>query len=231
MQKNINQLLDEFSDTHRMIGRMKPEQRDALQAIASVRRLANQQHIAMLGEMVDGVYLIVEGGVRLESFSESGDRFLVGDLQAGDLFGLLSVLEDEPSIHHATAIGETVACYMPAKQFRSFIYADQELTRQMVELMCRRLRMSLVMVTRFAPGSLECRVARCLIALADNLGNRPETGKSAKVSINQFDLAAMLSVSRQSVNRVLKSLEADGTIMSGYNTVEILDLDRLRQRM
>lgn len=231
MTKSIQQLLEDFSDTHQMVGRMNEAQKAALQAIASVRKLGNQHHMAMLGEKVDGVYLIVEGGVRLESFSESGDRFLVGDLQTGDLFGLLSVLEDEPSIHYALAMGDTVALFLPAAPFRRFIYADTELTRQMVELMCRRLRMSLVMVTRFAPGSLECRVARCLVALADNLGNFPEVNKKVDVAINQFDLAAMLSVSRQSVNRVLKLLEADGMILSGYNTVEICDLDQLRQRM
>ncbi len=209
---------------------MDDVQKAALRQIASVRRLGNQQPVAMLGEKVDGVYLIVEGGVRLESFSESGDRFLVGDLQEGDLFGLLSVLEDDPSIHHACTLGEMVALFLPAAQFRRFIYSDPNLTRQMVELMCRRLRMSLIMVTRFAPGSLENRVARCLIALADSLGSRPDVGTQARVAINQFDLAAMLSVSRQSVNRVLKSLEAEGLIAGGYNTVEILDLDRLRQR-
>ena len=38
----------------------------------------------------------------------------------------------------------------------------------------------------------------------------------------------MLSSSRQTVNQLLKRLEADGAIRLSYGQVEILDLDALR---
>ena len=97
-----------------------------------------------------------------------------------------------------------------------------------VEIMCQRLRMSFAMVTRFAPGSQTARVVRCLLAQIDMHGFRPKAGTRTTVSINQFDLAAMLSISRQSVHRVLKEIEEQGIIAIGYNVIEVYDLNRLR---
>jgi CRP-like cAMP-binding protein len=49
-----------------------------------------------------------------------------------------------------------------------------------------------------------------------------------EVGVSQETLAAMLSTSRQTVNQVLKGLEASGLVKLQYGRVEIVDLDGLR---
>lgn len=228
MGEKARRLFESFQDTHQIIGRLADRHKNELANAAVVREIPNRQIIVPLGDAVDGVHFLIEGAIRLESHTESGDRFLVGDLLAGDVFGLLAVLDREPSIHHASAFGDTVTVFIPAERFRSIVYSDHELMREVIEIMCQRLRMSLIMVTRFAPGSQTSRVVRCLVAIADQLGFSAPEENHATLTINQFDIAAMLSVSRQSVNRVLKDLVSEGLISVGYNQIEVLDLRRLR---
>ncbi|MEY8828522.1 Crp/Fnr family transcriptional regulator [Sedimentitalea sp. XS_ASV28] len=228
MAKSVAKMLGEFSDTHHFLDSMSEEQKGRLIAISSVRRLSHQQQVATLGEPVDGIFLIIEGSLRLESFSEDGERFLAGDFLAGDMFGFLAVLDGKPSVHDATALGETTVIFINGERFRQFVFTDTELTKRAVEILCQRLRMSLAMVTRFAPGNQTSRVVRCLVASADQLGFRPHAGHQIRITINQFDLAAMLSISRQSVHRVLKELEDDGLLSIGYGVINVHDLNRLR---
>ncbi len=228
MKESVARLFRQFSDTHQILDRLTPDQKNRLIALASVRTFENRQQIATLCDPVDGIYFIVEGSIRLENISEDGDRFLSGYLMAGDVFGFMSVLDGQPSIHDATSHGETLVVFIPANRFRNFIFSDPQLTKATTMIMCQRLRMSLATFTRFAPGSLTARVARCLMGSIDPVGFQLETAKQTQILISQYDLAAMLSISRQSVHRVLKDLEMKGILKVGYNTIDVYNVAELR---
>ncbi|MGV0820643.1 Crp/Fnr family transcriptional regulator [Martelella sp. AMO21009] len=228
MAESVARLFEEFGDSHEFLNGMTAEQKQQLMTMASVRTLANRQLIATLDAPVDGIYFIVRGSIRLENIGENGDRFLSGDLLAGDVFGLLSVIDGKPPDHFASSHGGSTTVFVPAGQFRNFIYSDIGLTRALLEIVCRRLRMSLKILNRFAPGNLTARVARSLLTYIDQRGFPAEKPGRKQIAINQYDIAAMLSVSRQSVHRVLKELEASGILTVGYNSIEIRDLQKLR---
>ncbi|MGV0879101.1 Crp/Fnr family transcriptional regulator [Martelella sp. FLE1502] len=228
MAESVARLFEEFSDSHQFLKEMTAEQKQQLVTMASVRTLANRQVIATLDAPTDGIYFIVRGSIRLENIGENGDRFLSGDLLAGDVFGFLSVIDGQTPDHFASSHGESTTVFIPAGQFRNFIYSDIGLTKLMLEIVCRRLRMALITLNRFAPGSLTARVVRCLLTYVDQRGFRSKKPERTQIAVNQYDIAAMLSVSRQSVHRVLKELEASGILSIGYNSIEIRDLQKLR---
>ncbi|MGC3441032.1 helix-turn-helix domain-containing protein [Enterococcus faecalis] len=49
------------------------------------------------------------------------------------------------------------------------------------------------------------------------------------MQLPQEDLAAMLSLSRQTTNALLKELQTQGIVRLGYGEIEILDAQRLRE--
>jgi CRP-like cAMP-binding protein len=71
------------------------------------------------------------------------------------------------------------------------------------------------------------RVARRLALMAEGYGEWADRSQRV-VKVRQEVLAAMVSSSRQSINQVLKELEAKGLIKVAYGEIEILDLARLR---
>ena len=62
--------------------------------------------------------------------------------------------------------------------------------------------------------------------MAEGYGER--THLSRTVEVSQEQLAMMVSTSRQTANHLLKELESRGLIRLQYGSIEILDLEGLR---
>ncbi|WP_442895870.1 Crp/Fnr family transcriptional regulator [Bradyrhizobium sp. AZCC 2262] len=71
------------------------------------------------------------------------------------------------------------------------------------------------------------RLARCLIHLLEGYGQR-KAAPSCHVRVSQERLGTILSLSRQTVNELLRHLEQEGVIQCQRGGVRILDPRRLR---
>jgi CRP-like cAMP-binding protein len=71
------------------------------------------------------------------------------------------------------------------------------------------------------------RLARCLINLFEGYGQR-KAAPSCSVRVSQERLGMMLSLSRQTVNELLRHLEQESIIHCQRGGVRVLDLSRLR---
>ena len=77
-------------------------------------------------------------------------------------------------------------------------------------------------------SSVPVRLARRLLAIAGGYGERH--GLSTRViNVQQEQLGLMLSVSRQTVNQILRDFEAQGLVQRTRGSIEILDLASLRR--
>ena len=73
---------------------------------------------------------------------------------------------------------------------------------------------------------LERRLAKRLWMVANAYGAR--TGEARRhVRMPQEQLALMLGVSRQSLNKALRSLETQGVVVRRYGTIELVDVAAL----
>ena len=77
------------------------------------------------------------------------------------------------------------------------------------------------------PTPASVRVAHRLWMIAEGYGEID--GSRRVVQLAQEDLAAMLGVSRQTTNALLKALQEQGVVRLGYGEIEILDAQRLRE--
>jgi CRP-like cAMP-binding protein len=74
-------------------------------------------------------------------------------------------------------------------------------------------------------------LARELLRLADRHGKQTKNGVVIELRLSQEDLAVMIGVGRQTINRLLKSFEQDGIVSTSYTSLTIHDvkaLERLR---
>ena len=76
-------------------------------------------------------------------------------------------------------------------------------------------------------GALDCQLANAVVQLARVHGRIAQGSATLHVRVSQSDLAAMLSVSRQTVNKELRRLEQRGLLHAEYGRLEILDLPGL----
>jgi CRP-like cAMP-binding protein len=91
-------------------------------------------------------------------------------------------------------------------------------------------------VRRYADHAVEClfldlegRVARMLLGIVERAGRRDEPTR-LDLDLTQGELARMVAGSRQSVNQVLRRLEASGHLRRDEDGIEITDRDGLERR-
>ena len=72
------------------------------------------------------------------------------------------------------------------------------------------------------------RVARRLLLMADGYGDL-RLGTRRVLHVPQEQLAQLLSLSRQTVNQVLKEFEAHGILRLAYGEIELLDFAGLHR--
>lgn len=93
--------------------------------------------------------------------------------------------------------------------------------------MSQKLRLSFINIEHLSLMPASVRLAHRLLMIVEGYG---DTEQSKRVlQLPQEDLAAMLSLSRQTTNALLKDLQAQGVVRLGYGEIEILDAHRLRE--
>jgi CRP/FNR family transcriptional regulator, cyclic AMP receptor protein len=94
-------------------------------------------------------------------------------------------------------------------------------------LLVRKLRVALALLEDMALESPRVRLARCLVNLFEGYGRRKAV-PTDRVRVSQERLGMMLSVSRQTVNELLRQMEQESMVQCERGGVRILDPGRLR---
>ena len=200
-----------------------------LVALARVRPVADGERLFARGDEADGFYGVMQGQVRISSLGADGRELLVAVFEPGAWFGEISMFDDLPRTHDATAQGDAELLLIPKLSFRQLLDDDPSLYPHFMRMLCRKLRRSFGYIDSAAFLPLKGRLAYRLGELADLHGQpQPDGAITIGLHLPQEELARMISATRPSVSRVLKALEAEGSIALAYGRVSVLDLPRLR---
>lgn len=146
-------------------GELSPSELDSL---ASAMELidAEDGHVFIKeGTRGDGCFLIVEGKVRI-SHERDGQSHAIQDLQPGELFGLVALLDDGVRSATCTAIGPTSVAWLPTAAFTMLHEGSPKLVLHFQKLVVRQL-------THDARG-LNAALVRAM--LANEQGQAPTGG-------------------------------------------------------
>lgn len=194
-------------------------------AETQVRRIATGGFVCRKGEAVSHWIGVIDGLVRLGTHSADGKIASLTGIPAGAWFGEGSLLKDEARRYDAIALRDSRVAYMPRAAFHALLGESIPFNRFLLGHLNERLGQFIGTLESQRLADPDVRVATCLAWLFQpNL--YPATG--AQLRITQEELGLLSGVSRQRVNKALKTLAADGLLRVNYGCVTILDLDRLR---
>jgi len=198
----------------------------ALLAMARVQRLEAGQRLFHRGDKPCGLYAVVEGAVRVGAVSESGKEALLTLVEPPYWFGEISLFDGLPRTHDALATGACKLLQVPQAAMLGILEQRPLFWREMALLMSHKLRLSLITIEQISLMPASERLAHRLLMIAQGYG---EVEQARRVlQLPQEDLAAMLGLSRQTINSLLKALEQQGIIGLSYGAIEIRDLNGLQ---
>lgn len=199
--------------------------REALVARAQLWRLAHAERLFARGADADGLCCVTAGGLRIGALQVDGSESLLAYVEPYQWFGEISMIDGAPRTHDAVADGDTTVLVVPRKALHDWLREHPVYWRDLARLACAKLRTSFEVLEDIAHLPLEARLAKRLWLLAHGWGARGEARRV--IRLPQEQLALMLGVSRQSANKALRGLEAQGLVVLRYGEIELLDLAAL----
>lgn len=205
---------------------LPPAVQAALLASARRRQLSPGDALFLKGSEPDALFGVVRGRLRVSAVAPDGREAVIALLEPGHWFGEVSLLIGRERVYAVAAVAATEVAVLEAQHFHALVAARPDVHMALTRLVCLRLRQALAWIDDAMLMPLSVRLARRLTALDPAAPHAPGAG-GVMLHVSQEDLAAMLGVSRQGVNRQLKQWEADGVLRLGYRTVEVLQWDWL----
>lgn len=185
------------------------------------------EHLAAHLEHLKDVVIVLDGVLRVSSISLDGREHLVGLMEPGAIFGLVASIDGGVSPHSATADGDLTAFLLSSTEFRTLMETHQEFRDAIQGILCERLRLAFSILDQFAIGSPRARLAQRLLALGTSYGRKCKDGVEIDLHLTQDSLAAMIGLSRQRTNLILKNFEAEGLILLSYGKVVLANFEAL----
>jgi CRP-like cAMP-binding protein len=171
---------------------------------------------------------VVDGLVRIWVGSDSGKELTFSIMEPGDVFGEIALLDGLPRTANATAQEASLLLVIQRSAFLSVLESDVHLGKHIIELLCERLRRKTDLLSDFAFAELPVRLARKLNDLAT--AHAEIDGNSARLGklFSQTELAQMLGVSREAINKQLALWSQKGIVSTEEGGLTITDLSGLR---
>jgi CRP/FNR family cyclic AMP-dependent transcriptional regulator len=194
------------------------------------RHFRRNEVIFHQGDPGDALHVITAGSVKIVLPSPEGEEAIIATLRQGDFFGELSLLDGEPRSATAVAVEATETLSLPRAVFHELLDSHPELRDALFAALTRLLRRLTHHVEELHFLDLAGRLAARLAQLARQADPNADGPVELDWPFTQSDLAAMIGGTRQSVNRLLADLIADGLVRLEHERLVITDVYALERR-
>lgn len=205
-----------------------PEERDRMLALGVTRQLPPGRRILTEGRLDTHVEIIRQGYVKVTA-SVGGVPRLMAILLPGDLVGEMGALTGSPRSATVTAVGEVVSTVIRQADFLQFLGRNPHVAAQITATVAGRLRWSNERRSDVSAFPVYVRLARVLSDIAVSTGEAIDDGLLINVDLSQFELAALIGASPETVQRALRTLRARGLLRTGYRRIVVMDEAGLRR--
>jgi adenylate cyclase len=216
LPSDIRQVIE---NSHLFAG-LDPRLIDNISASATERSLGQNELLFQKGDRADALWGVLSGRIVVEFRADDGKEMILDEFHVGDVFGEVGVLDFGPRRVEATAACESRLFRLQRSHFIEHLQSNPELCFRVFSLLCGHLRYTTETLEDTALYKLSSRLAKRLLLMSDaTVGNN----EFPEVHIVQSDLARMMGVHREAVNRQLRAWEKSGWISIQRQRVRILD--------
>jgi len=176
-------------------------------------------HLFKEGAAADAAYLVESGDVEIYR-GQGGTRRVVARVGPGSVLGDIAMFGDTPYISSAKAVGPVRAFRFQRDLLLPELHRHPAICLRWLVAGLRQLEGTQRRVIRLMHKTVLAQVADLLMEEAE---------RRSEVSVSQGTIAALLGVSRQSVNEALGRLREVEAVETGYRSIRIIDIEKLTE--
>ena len=202
------------------LARQTPDFRKAFLERVSLRKFQAGTPIYRAGAPPSGMFGLVVGQWSLQV---PPSDVMISVQGPGRWAGDAAALRRRPTMISIRAITDCRTLHLSQPDFDQLV-RDPECCRTIAALTAEGLGEAVTVVSNLIQPNGELRVAQRLLTFIGLYGD----DRRVFTDVSQADLATMCGLSRQTLNKVLKSFQDAGVIVTAYRRLEILDVKALQ---
>jgi len=207
---------------------LEPSLRDEILDRSVVRTFEKGQFLVHETDAAPGLLALLDGRVALLRHVGEDDEVVVHVCEVGFWWGEVPVLAGLPSVVSAVALTDVRVLLLPTGKFEQIVAVRPGSYRQFARLALTRYALVVRYLSeeRMLPPLERLRVR--LADLADIKEPRRPVVAPIDLNVSQTNLASLVGVSRQTINRLLRQLQAERLVDLSFQKISVLDPVALR---
>jgi len=207
---------------------LSDQDREGLSKLLRRVTLEKQQVLFRQGDEGTALYIILDGQIRI-SVSRRTETVTLAILGPGEFLGEMSLLDGQPHSADATAIGDVWLYCLHRDDFLAFLQHNYTAVHAILYSLSLRLRKTDQQLADMCFLNLSTRLAKKLVEMAESQCPEQTHPEPCPLMISQRELASMLGVTRESINKGLKELRNKGYLSTSRQTITIKDRESLKK--
>lgn len=186
------------------------------------------QRIHMIGQPFEMLYIVNSGFLKTVLIDELGNEQILSFPMKADLLGVDGIYSKYYS-SEAVALSACDLILVPFKKLTALGRIHPELESAMFSVMSQELVREQTMIAVLGSLSAEGRVARFLVTLSDRFAQMGFSNRIFNLRMTRQEIGSYIGLTLETVSRTLSALHEIGLINVNQKTIEIKDIQALRQ--
>lgn len=175
-----------------------------------------------------GVYFLASGRVRVTTYSSAGREVTFRDIEAGETFGELPAIDEEPRSADVVALDSVLTAALPPADFRQLLRDEPIVAERVMRRLAGLVRLLTERVVELSTRSVPTRIHTELLRLAHEAGVKANRAR-LQPPPKHVDIASRVSTYREQVTRELSALTKAGVLAKEKEALVVSDVARLEQ--
>jgi CRP-like cAMP-binding protein len=202
---------------------VKPDDRQRLAAVATLRAFEKGAMLFTEGDSSEVMYSVLVGHVKVFKTTPRGTDVILEVFGPGDPVGAVAVYEARPYPASAIALEPTSCLLIPRQAFFALIESSPTLVRGLLVGLTHRLVELTNRLADLSGGRVEGRLARFLLKLGTDIGQRRPDGVFIPLALSRQELADMIGTTIETSIRIMSRWGKDGVVRTDKDGFVILD--------
>jgi CRP/FNR family transcriptional regulator len=177
------------------------------------------------------MYIILSGKVKIVQTSEDGKETILAIHKSGDFFGEMTLIDGKTMPASVLAYEDTLTAIISQKNFSDMISTEQKINRQLLIILCSRLRESWDRIQLLNFNNATHRMKMLFTMLSDEYGEKSDEGVTLAIKLTHQDIANMAGITRETVTRVIDRWQKNAEITILKNKFILLHPDFLKREL
>ena len=210
---------------------LDPEELELLCENSYAKLYEKSEVIFFENDSVKKLYLLVKGKVKLSMLSAEGKEKVLTILQEGDIFGELSLFDEDPHPLTAEVMDDARLLIIPWNEMEKMIIDRPSLAIKIIEALAKKTRLLTSQVRELVFQDAAGRLASLISRLADDFGREIEEGTVIDLVLTHQEIANLIGSSRVTVTKLINRFIDEGMITIKKRKIIIKDFESLGERL